>query len=479
MRAGAAVESILKDEPTSAVHDALHARAVVFDNGSTRLAVVGLDMGNASDELMAAVRGLVAEQASVPPENLLVNASHNHRTHGQVADDVAVRIARAVRRAADGMVPVTLGVCKGREDRVTMNRRVRLQDGTAWTIRRANPSPPDKDVAGVGPMDPEIGLLRVDRAEGGTLAVLYNFACHPYAGVADGGVTADLPGFASRVVEGGLGGEGTVALFVQGGAGDVTPVRYKDWDAPPHTERLGTMLGLSVLEAARRAVMCSDARLQALAETVELPRRTDLRDRLAALEAQQEEILQFFSGVNCEHGWESSLNFKTFLPLYLKHLLDPDGPAYASYLYLQEEKIGRGDLRNLDAANRQRIGKYLESIARMERLIRLRNRMDLIRRQIDEGEEGPLRAHVAVMRIGDFVLAGFPGEAFCRVGLNVKAQSPFEHTYLAAYTNGSLGYAPTADEYGGDAYEDTLTRLAPEWQEVYERTVREMIGRLA
>jgi len=195
LHAGAAVQSLMTDEPSVAVHDPLRAKAVVLDNGSTRIAVVATDMGKASDELVTDVRRLVQEQVSIPPGNVLINASHNHRTHGQVAEDAAERIAQAVSRAADSMVPVKIGVCKGREDRITMNRRLQLKDGKEWTIRRANPSPRDEDVTGVGPMDPEIGILRVDRAEGGTLAVLYNFACHPYAGVPDGGVTADLPGF--------------------------------------------------------------------------------------------------------------------------------------------------------------------------------------------------------------------------------------------------------------------------------------------
>ena len=475
LHAGAAVQSLMTDRPSAAVHDPLYAKAVVFGSGSTRIAVVGTDLGSASDKLVADVRQLVQERVAIPPGNVLINASHNHRTHGQVAKDAAERIAQAVSRAAESMVPVKIGTCKGREDRITMNRRLQLKGGKEWTIRRANPSPRDEDVTGVGPMDPEIGILRVDRVDGGTLAVLYNFACHPYAGVPDGGATADLPGFASRVVEDGLSGDDTVALFLQGAAGDITPIRYKDWHAPSHTEQFGTMLGLSVLDAARKAVMTDDSRLQVLTETMALPRRTDLEQCLAAVEAEQEEILQFFTGT---YGTETSLNFKTFLPLYLKHLVDPEFPSYASHLYMQEKKIGRDDLRHLDADNRQRIGKYLESIHNMERLIRLRNKRRLIKERIEEGEEGPLQAEVQVIRIGDFVLVTFPGEAFCEVGLDVKKRSPFEFTFLAAYSNGSIGYAPTVDAYGRGSYEDTLTRLAPEWQAIYEKKVLEMIRKL-
>ena len=472
---GVAVESLVTDKPTGAVHDALLAKAVVFDNGRTRVAVVTTDTGNPREELMGEVRKLLGERSRVPVANVIVNASHNHRTHGQIAENAAERIVEAVCRAEEAMVPVRIGVARGREDRVTMNRRIRLKNGKAWTIRRANPSPPDEEVAGVGPLDPEIGVLRVDRVEGGTLAVVYNFACHPYAGVPSGGATADLPGFASRVVEGGMAGEEPVALFVQGAAGDITPIRYKDWHVPQHTEELGTMLGLSVLEAARKVAMREDSRLEAVSETIELPRRGDLKEMLDAIESEQEEILKYYTGVT---GTETSLNFKTFLPLYLKHLLDAEHPSYASYLYLQEEKVGRADLKHLDEENRERVMRYLESIRKMEQLIRLCNRRRLVLEALEKGESGPLKAEIHALRIGDFVLVSFPGEAFCQVGLRIKEQSQLGFTFVAGYSNGSVGYAPTAEAYGDEAYEDTLTRLAPEWQGVYEKKALELIGKL-
>lgn len=479
LRAGAAMQSLLKDKPTSPVHDAPFARVVVFDNGRNRAAVVGTDLGSVGEELVAETRRLIEKRASIPAANVLVNASHNHRTHGQVAEDAAERIAKAVVRAAKGMVPAKLGVATGREDRITMNRRLQLKDGRAWTIRRTNPTACDADVTGIGPMDPEIGILRVDRADGGPLALLYNFASHPYTGVPGGGVTADMPGFASRVIEGAMGGGAAVAVFVQGAAGDITPLRFKDWHVPPHTQEYANILGLSVLDVARDAKVKSSTRLEVVSETVELPRRTDFAQYLASLDAEQEEILRFYSGKDVQpYIWETSLNFKTFLPLYMKHLMDPKCPGFASYLYMQEKKTGRPDLKGLDEENRQRIDKYLACINRMDRLIRLLNRRDLLQRQIDKGETGPLKAEVQAMRIGDFVLVTFPGETFCQVGLNIKKRSPLKHTYLASYTNGSIGYAPTRDAYGQDAYEDTLTRLAPEWQAIYEKKALELIRKL-
>jgi len=67
----------------------------------------------------------------------------------------------------------------------------------------------------VRPIDPQIGLLRLDRMDGSILAVLDNFACHPIMNPPSKGSSADFPGFASRPIEESLGGE-AMAFFIQG-----------------------------------------------------------------------------------------------------------------------------------------------------------------------------------------------------------------------------------------------------------------------
>jgi len=478
LRAGAAARNITTDTPTQIIHDPLYAKALVVDDGSTKAVIVSTDLGQASQALVASVRRRVREGLGIDEDNVLVNASHNHYAGGQTAKDLVERIVEAISEAAATMVPVRIGVGTGHEDRITMNRRLRLKNGKHWTIRRANPSPQDSEVAGLGPLDPEIGILRVDTMAGEPLAVVYNFAGHAYGGVPNGGVTADFPGFASSVIEEAM--DGAVALFLQGAAGDVTPIRYKDFDAPPPTERLGTMLGLSTLAAVKRLPMQEEGEIRVVRQVVELPRRTDIQDRIESLEAQQEEILQFFTGIGCgTHGAGTSLNFKGFLPLYMKYAVDPDYPSYSSYLYAQEEMTGRGDLEHLDVENKKRVEKYLQCIYNMEKLIRIRSNLQILKRRLAGAAAGPLKAEIQGIRIGDFVLVTFPGEPFAEVGLRIKERSPFEHTFLAAYTNGSVGYAPTADAYDKEAYEDSLTQLAPRWQEIYEAKALEIIDKLA
>lgn len=478
LQAGAGVCDITVTPPVMAIHDPLYVKALVVDDGHTQAAIICLDTIVITDSFVVDIRHRIEQQLGIKGTNILVNASHDHHTQGQVARDVVERTVKAVRQALDCMGPVTIGVGAGHEDRITMNRRLHLRDGTEWTIRRANPSPPDDDVTKLGPLDPEIGILRLDRTDGRPLAVLYNFAGHAYGGVPDGSVTADFPGFASSVIETALA-HGVVALFLQGAAGDVTPIRYKDLDAPPPTARLGTMLGLSTLKAAQELTMQKEGTVRVASRRITLPRRDDIDAQIKRLESEQEKILQFFTGVGCGvHGAGTFLNFKTFLPLYLKHTIDPDHPAYASYLYLHEDQSKQKGLEELDAENRKRIDKYLASVQQMERLIRIRSNLHIFEQQRRQQQKKGFLVEVQGIRIGRFVIVTFPGELFTEVALHVKKQSPFEFTFVAGYSNGHVGYAPTRKAYDGKAYEDALTRLAPQWQEIYEEAAIELLRSL-
>ena len=389
------------------------------------------------------------------------------------------RVVGGVKRASQNMAPARIGVGVGREDHVTMNRRLRMKDGTQWTIRRSTPSPADAEVAGLGPFDPQIGLLRVDTLDGKPLALVYNFAGHPYAGVPDGGATADYPGFASRVIE--AAWPGAVALFVQGAGGDVTPVGFKNLEVPQPTEALGRRLGLEHTGSGAGHFHRRTSHDSRAPRNGQFPRRTDVAERIKALTAEQDKILQFYTAAGPGAGGNGlAVNFKTFLPLYLNQALDPEHPSDASYVYQQEELTGQKGLQRLDAENKKRIEIYRQCIDKMDRLITIRTNLRLLQEHLDKHETGPIVAEVQAMKIGDFVLVTFPGEPFVEVALHIKERSPFPKTFLAGYTNGEIEghYAPTADAYDKQAYEDSCTDLAPQWQEIYERKALEMIRRL-
>ena len=287
-------------------NERLWVRALVLSDDETTAVMVTVDavaigeIGPIKNDYLPKVRSQLEQELKIAPASVLINASH---CHGVVCDEIEQRTVQAVKEAWQKMVPVRAGVGVGHEDRIMENRRLKLKSGREADVRHAYSLPPDDEVVGVGPIDPEIGVLRLDRQDGQTLAVVYNFACHPIQGVPSGGNTADMTGFASRVIEDNLG-DGTIALFLQGCAGDINPVFYKDVDHPRDAEPLGNLLGLSTLKAVRSIASRDGATLRMINETLALP-RADLTQRIDALQAEQTRLVQSLKG--------TSLNLKTFL----------------------------------------------------------------------------------------------------------------------------------------------------------------------
>jgi hypothetical protein len=475
LRAGAARVDVTNTDK-GPVNDRLFVKALVLESGDVRVALVTVDavaiggIGPIGNDYLPQVRNRLEKELGIRPSNLLVNASH---CHGIVCTDVAERTVRAVSEAARSLVPVRVGAGTGREDRVMQNRRLRMKDGSEVDVRHAYAMPPDAEVVAVGPVDPEIGVLRLDRENGRTLAVVYNFACHPIQGVPSGGNTADMTGFASRVIEDNLD-DGAVALFVQGCAGDINPAFYKDPDRPKDAEPLGNLLGLSTLKALRGVRTRDDARLSVVGETVRLP-RADFAARIRTLEAQQTRLLDSLQG--------TTLNLKTFLPLAVKYGLSADFPSYYSHAYLHEKAMGRDDLTRLDAENRANLRAYVRNVEIMEQLTRVRTNLALLKRHQAEkvaSGETTIEAQLGGLRVGDFVLVTFPAELTVQHGLDLKSRSPYPLTFVAGYTNGYLFYAPTDDQLRnpGAAQEDCDCLLAPGWQALFEAAADRLLKQL-
>ena len=475
LRAGAAKVDIT-DYDAGPVNDPLFVKALVLQSGETTAVIITVDavaiggIGRIKDDYLPKVRAALQSELEIRPEQVLINASH---CHGVVRLDIEDLTVEAVRKAAEQLAPVRVGVGRGHEDRISENRRLKLKSGREIDVRHAYSLPPDEEIAAVGPIDPDIGLLRLDREDGRTLAVVYNFACHPIQGVPSGGNTADITGFASKVMEENLA-EDTLALFLQGCGGDINPISYKAVDHPRDAEPLGNLLGLSALRGLRKIECSDDDRLVVVNERLELP-RGDRTERIAQLEAEQRRLVGSLRG--------TSLNLKTFLPLVVKYNLSEEFPSYYSHRYLHDDALGREHLRKLDAENRRNLDAYIRNIVTMEELTRVQTNLKLLRTHqaafVAAGKR-TVDVEVVGVRIGNFVLVTFPGELTVPIGLGIKQRSPHEQTFVAGYTNGYIYYAPTAEQLlnVGGAQEDSDCILAPEWQELFEAKVDEVLERL-
>jgi len=475
--AGVARIEITKPDITR-VNDPCYAKALVLKQGDTTAVLVTVDavaiggIGAIPDSFMQTVRDELRQDPGISPENLVVNASH---CHGVVRSDSDQLVVKIVREAARQMEPVRVSVGTAHEPRISENRRVYLKDGSQVDMRRAYSFAWDEDIAKVGPIDPEVGLLRLDREDGRPLAVVYNFACHPIMNPPSKGSSADFPGYASTLVETAFDGD-AMAFFIQGCGGDINPVRYKEVHQPPDAETLGYFLGTRVLDAAQELPRSDSQSLEIDHQILTIPRATDYQQRIDAIEAERDKLVSSLRRTN--------INFKTFMPLLIQQKMNPEFPSAYAQGYLHDEQIERDDLKRLDAENRAQVEAYLANIKVMEELTRLNANLALLKRhqkETEEADSSTLSVEMCALRVGDFKLVTFPGELTVEVGLNIKKQIDDPGAFVAGYTNGYIYYTPTVAQRTniGYAQEDCDTLVAPEWQELFETSAVRMLRDLA
>jgi len=193
-----------------AVHDPLFARALYLSGGGACL-LVEVDVCLLAPAHAELVRARIAERTGVAAERVLVGSIHTHSGPetgfaawlGGAAPPAAsealfAAVVAAAERAHASAAPARLGVGRA-EACIGRNRRIAH-----------------------GPLDPEVLVVRVDRADRSPLAILYIHGCHPTVlGHDNLDYSADWPGAASRVVESML--PGAMALFALGAHADVDP----------------------------------------------------------------------------------------------------------------------------------------------------------------------------------------------------------------------------------------------------------------
>lgn len=210
-----------------------------------------------------------------------------------------------------------------------------------------------------------------------------------------------------------------------------------------------------------------------ISEHVEFPRRRDSQTRIRQLEIEQAGLLESLRF--------TSLNFKSFLTLYLQHAIDPKYPAMDYWAYLQAEKVGNAEPAAMDAFNREQIEKYMRNIRAMECLARIQDELATFARHEEINRisgSDTITAELQGIRIGDFVLITAPLEVLTEVGMKIKKSSPHAHTYIAAFSNGYMHYGPLPEAYDKGGYEVVECFLAPGWHGIFERTAHDILKRL-
>ena len=383
---------VLRRGLSQGVHDDMLARAVVLDDGATAVALVSLDVAGVSDEMTQRVRDLVAAQTPILPSHILLNCSHTHTTpHTGTRFSAGGADLTAGHRAYLAAFPhyvagAIIEAWHDREDAAVGAASVPLP---GITINRRDPKLP---------VDAQLSVIRVDGGDGRPRACLVNYACHGTAvGAHYLAWTADFPGYLARAVE--EAEPGCVCLFLQGAEGDVHPWDWYFGNPNPRfgdhyeaAERLGKAIAGPACSLLQQIDTVEDVTLSLISETISLPTRpiswtADEAERyLARLEADTPPYTELV----IPNGCPGCLSAQTYPALY----------------------------RLFGARHEARFARH-------------------------HPEEIP--TEINVLRINDIIVAANPGELFMELGMQIKAGSPYEHTFVLSLTNGSIGYLPTRE----------------------------------
>ena len=195
--------------------DHLYARAIVLENGATTAALITLDAGAIPDPLWQAVSSQIEKELGIPPQRVLLTATHTHSAGGARGSNFSQKIVESVRLAKQRLAPARIGYGTG-VSFINVNRQI-VDPKTGRWWEGANYE---------GPSDKTVAVLKFEGLDGSPIAVYYNYAVHAVlAGQLDQ-ISGDIPGSASRYVEDSFD-DRIVALWSSGAAGDQNPIYYQ------------------------------------------------------------------------------------------------------------------------------------------------------------------------------------------------------------------------------------------------------------
>ena len=227
------------------LRDPLFARVLVLKDAKTSLAIVSADLiVFASPKVVAeakrlwgvdhvilcaththaamAPRGLFIQPPAAPDWTRNPNGPSTTVNWLKLSDDpwyaaTETKVVVAIGRAMQSLFPARFAAGKGPYESAYMahNRRDVRPDRVLPLWENPNRRPTQ-------PVDPTVGVLRVEDLSGKPRAFAVHYACHPVALMGAGVVSRDFPGAMVDHIEQELGSD-CMAMFLQGASGDLDP----------------------------------------------------------------------------------------------------------------------------------------------------------------------------------------------------------------------------------------------------------------
>jgi neutral ceramidase len=395
--------------PADEVHDELHARALVLDDGETKLALVIVDSVGVSREVFEAAYTQVEQTTGIPRHCQLFAATHTHSASSSRSENamvtsatlasyqafLATRIADAVRIAHKRLAPARIGWGSVEEPSELFNRRWYVVEESERRNPfggidqvRMNPGSNSTLIRPAGPIDPEVSFISVQTADGSPLCVLANYSLHYVGGVPARVISADyFAVFANKIAE--LlkvqdQSPSFVGILSNGTSGDVNNINFSQRGPAYKSFEKMRIVGEKVA-----------GRVYAALSSVEY------------------------------HDWVELRGARSELELAVRR---PDEKLLAYMQAVEAKPEGEKPYQ----AHEKTYAKRVQQLA-----------------QSPEKVMVPLQ----VLRIGELGIAAIPFEVFTETGLELKAACPLSDCFTIELAGGSFGYLPTPAQHAVGGYE--------------------------
>ncbi len=402
--------------PATHVHDELHARCLVLDDGQARLALVVCDLRHISAEVAANAKQIIEKMTGIPPQCVVISATHTHTSGGAKLEEgesyydysafLTRRIADGVLRAHNQLQPAQIAWGVAEEPTQVFNRRWFLMPGSRPVygahdnIEQVDTNPGYKGLLKpAGPVDPQITFLSLRSTSGKPISLMASYGLHYVGGIPPNTISADYFAiFADRVGEL-LGADRHqdppfVGIMANGTSGDVNNLeRYSDEELakrdPPQKRRY------QPFEKAREvAHLCAD-------KVMEVHKTLQWHDHVKLTSLQRTLTFERRYPTKEEVAWAESVKARRIKPMSTSRY-----STYSTVLAYASPEMPPT--------------------------------LDVI---------------VQTHRIGGLAVAAMPFEVFAEIGLELKQRSPIQPLMNLSIANGSHGYLPTPAQHKLGGYE--------------------------
>jgi neutral ceramidase len=404
--------------PATHVHDELHARCLLLDDGEAKLALVVCDLRHISAEVAAAAKVIIEKTTGIPPQCVVISATHSHTTGGAKLEEhdgepyfeynafLTRRIADGVLRAHNQLEPAQIGWSVAEEPTQVFNRRwfVMPERGPIYgahdNVEKVDTNPGYKGLLRpAGPVDPQITFVSVRSTSGKPISLMASYGLHYVGCVTENTISADYFAIFADCVGELLGADRHqdppfVGIMANGTSGDVNNLeRYSDEELAKRgpqpkkkyqpfekAREVADLCASKVMETHKALKWHDHVKLSSVQRTLTFERRYPTKEEVA---------------------WAESVKARRIKPMSTSRY-----STYSTVLAYASPDMPPT--------------------------------LDVI---------------VQTHRIGDLAVAAMPFEVFAEIGLELKKRSPIQPLMNISIANGSHGYLPTPEQHKLGGYE--------------------------